>query len=241
MADPTYQERVEAAKSPPDLKAKVEPAPRPLLDVAEEPTGRIRPETAEALKGMASAMAEQREAQPEEGTEPEEGGEAEAPLDLASLWSSMDPLHNPKRKKAIEERLKPLKLEDLLMKREIRQRVPIIPDTLEVTFRTIETHEDLYLKRLLFSDDQATGRYGVDRMSVLTVAAGLVALNDQVLPDHVEEAQDGTRSINKKLFAKKVQQLDRFPVQLLSDLSVNYQWFDERVRALFTEGNLKNG
>jgi len=52
-------------------------------------------------------------------------------------------LNNRPRREAIEKRCQPLKVEDLIELLEIRQRVPIMPGKLEITYRSMSGAEDI--------------------------------------------------------------------------------------------------
>lgn len=142
---------------------------------------------------------------------------------------------NPERRKLIESRCDPLDLSDLLVHREIRQVVPIVPGKFEPTFRSLSGSEDLFLKKLI-GEDNGADRYILDKFSMMNLCAGLFALNGKELPTHLNK--NGLP--DKELFNKKFEMLMQFPLTILSDLAVNFHWFDKRVRALLSVENIQN-
>lgn len=141
-------------------------------------------------------------------------------------------------REAIEERVKPIDIVQLIEDGEGHQDVPIITGgVLTVTFRTVSGEEDLALKRDLFSE-KGPDVYVYDRLQMMMMAAGLYALNDKPLPSHL----DKRRRFDKELFKKKFAAVIAYPVQMLASIGINYNWFDVRTRRLFVDlGPLKNG
>lgn len=137
-------------------------------------------------------------------------------------------LNNPERKAAIESRLVPMDLTDVIMYGEVRQDVPIQPGKLEVTFRSVSGDEDLRVKQMM-GTEQGTDRYMLDKFTLMQLALGLVAINGRELPTHL----DGNKKFDEAKFLEKFEKVVRFPIQFLGDLGINYMWFDRRVRELF--------
>lgn len=142
---------------------------------------------------------------------------------------------NKERRDSIEKRCEPMAIEDLILQGEVRQRVPIVPGKLEAVFRSVSGNEDLFIKRLM-SSERGSEQYIMDRFSLLNLAVGLYALNSKVLPNHLDAQQNP----DKDLFEIKLKAVSRLPLVLLSDLSVNYIWFNRRVQKLLVFENLKN-
>jgi hypothetical protein len=141
-------------------------------------------------------------------------------------------------REAIEERVDPIDIVQLIEDGEGHQDVPIITgDVLTVTFRTVSGEEDLALKRDLFSE-RGPDVYVYDRLQMMMMTAGLFALNNQPLPTHL----DARKRFDKKLFKIKFATVIAYPVQMLASIGINYNWFDVRTRRLFVDlGPLKNG
>jgi hypothetical protein len=155
-------------------------------------------------------------------------------LDDPRQWNL---LNNPDRRKKIEARLSPMEIADLIMYGEIRQDVPILPEKLTVTYRSVAAEEDLEVKRLMFGESGGD-RYLMDKYTMMQLTLALVSINGEELPTHLDEK----RKFNEEKFLKKVEKVEKFPIQFVADLGVQYLWFDERVRRLFigSSDELKN-
>jgi len=138
-------------------------------------------------------------------------------------------LVNKERHDSIEARCTPMRLEDLLIQQEVRQIVPIVPGKFEPTFRSISGAEDLFVKRMMVGERGET-RYILDKYSLMNLCCGLHAINGKLLPAHLDN--DGNPE--EKTFDKKFKLILKYPISLLVDLSVNYGWFERRVRKLMT-------
>ncbi len=151
-----------------------------------------------------------------------------------------DILNNEDQRKAIESRLEPLDLTDLILTGRVTQRVPIIPGKYEPEFQSVSGEEDLAIKRLIWQEQkslQAPSQYMLDKFSLMGVALGTRAINGTLLPSHLNS--DG--SFDENNFLKKFNTIVRYPFHLLSSLGINFFWFDVRVRQLFQADLIKNG
>ena len=221
------------AANQPHLQSPQEPKPREKL---------LRPETMQDLEKLsdlqkAAEQAQQVEAKKEEdkASEVERQITEDAAKQAAELGSLVSEgewnlLNNPTRRKEIEARLKPMKIEDILIYGEVRQEVPVIPDKCVFFFRSSSGAEDLGVKRMMFGE-QGGDRYMLDKFSLMNLALGVVSINGMQLPSHL----DDKKKFAEKLFLKKFDMLLRFPIQMLADMGVQYMWFDHRVRQLFTK------
>lgn len=224
-----------------------------------EQGGVFSPETVKAL-GMANESLKQPQAEkPAPAPEPpktppsvakaakEELDEAEQALstpagmmDFAALGDIRSTLMSQKRRDDIEKRLKPLDIGDMIMKRELTQVIPIIPEKFEVTLRTFTQRENLWILRYVY-DFPGSALYFQELLNTCRLVCGLIAVNGAYLPDHRKDAGQPTETIEKGDFEKKFSQVVSFPVQLVADLSVQSVWFQDRVDKLFTVDALKNG
>lgn len=244
---------LETPEAPPAVQgAQQEQAPQgappghPMQNVpgaappGERPQPRTKGEVNADLQAYNEALRQHKdaEAETEEKTEEKssdkgyEGGDAEFE---DAIWGESDILNNTPRRKKIEKRCEPMSLEDYIMKGGVTQRVPIVPGKLEPTFRSAGTDEDLEVKRMMFGM-QGTDIYISNRYSLMQLTLSLYALNNQVLPDHL----DREGKFDEELFNKKFEKIKKYPTQLVEDLVHNYLWFDERVKKLFNE-DLGNG
>lgn len=144
---------------------------------------------------------------------------------------------------AIEARLKPISIEQMLDDGEARQEVPIVRPTkhtggLEATYRTVRGDENLEIHRLMRGDAHLGGNFVRDKYLLLRLTAGLFALNGDPLPSHMNQAGEW----DPDKFAAKLKVVGRYPLPMLSVLSINYSWFADRAEDVFLDvGGLKNG
>lgn len=144
-------------------------------------------------------------------------------------------LANKQRKEAIEARCEPMDLMELLVNKECRQIVPIIPGKYYPTFRTMGGDEDLEVKRLV-GNERGSTTFVLAKMTLMNLACGLYALNGKPLSSHL----DKNGSFDKELFEDKLKGIMKYPMQVLADLAVNYTWFDRRVRDLISVESIKD-
>lgn len=158
-------------------------------------------------------------------------------LDAYAKMLDEDMLNNERRRLKIEGQIKPMNLVDLVTEGEVMQKVPIVPGTFEVTYRSVSSGEDLEVKRMLYNIRKEVPRYQLDAYSIMSLTLAVYAINGHPLPDHRDES--GTFSETK--FRKKFELVKKYPLQMVADIGVNYIWFDVRVKKLFTVEALGNG
>lgn len=143
-------------------------------------------------------------------------------------------LNNKERRAAIEKRCAPMRVADLFLHNEVRQKVPIIPSQFEPVYRSAGGHEDLFVKRRLSrmtGSDQLIG----DTYALMNLVLGLYAINGTLLPSHLDTAGDP----QDQLFDVKYNQVSRMAHMVLADLSTNYVWFTRRVSQLLIIDDVK--
>lgn len=151
-----------------------------------------------------------------------------------------DLINNEEQKKIVEERMKPLDVEDLILNMEIIQRVPIIPNKFEPSFKTTSGETDLAIKRLIMEDTRSlevSDRYYLDKFALMALCAALHAINNKPFPTY----QDSNGNFDDTAFRKKLDSVLRLPLHMLASLGVHAFWFDQRVRSLFKAESLGNG
>jgi len=146
-------------------------------------------------------------------------------------------LDNKKRREDIESRCEPMKFEDLLYKNEVRQRVPILEGKFEPLFRSLTPSESLFVKKFIAEEQSVSDQYLMEKYSLCLLTAALVDINNKPLPDHLNADGD----VDKTLFQKKLKEVMKKSGYIIADLSLNYQWFDIRVRKLISLDGVKNG
>lgn len=145
-------------------------------------------------------------------------------------------LANKERRESIEGRCEPMDLMDLLVNKEVRQVVPIIPGKYYPTFRSVGGDEDLEVKRILSKETTNSPSYLLAKMTLMNLTCALYALNGKVLASH----QDKEGDFDGEAFKAKYKSLIKYPLQVLTDLAVNYTWFDRRVRSLIAIEPIKD-
>ena len=193
----------------------------------------LRKETAEQLERLAKAQAADPATKDpaKDGKEPEKDSE----LDFDEFAERVTNfLNNKARREAIEARCPALDLEDLLEHQELRQRVPIIPGKFEPTFRTMSGSEDLFVKRSMLGS-RGPDQFILDRFAFMNLVASLFAINGRPLPTHLKD--DGEP--DDKLFEVKMKAVGKYPSAVVADMSVNFSWFDARVKKLLVVDEVK--
>lgn len=210
--------------------------PDGTLSVTPRPKGAaiLSPQTAEQLSAVQQAAVKEEE---------KEEAPVEEEEDLFSLLSNdnrndvQKALGSKKRRNEIESRCAPLRLEDLIMKDEVRQRVIIIPGKLEVVFRSITPAESLFIKKYLSVDKEELSGYLNEKLALCGLVCALVSINDVSLPDHMNS--DG--KTQQPLFEKKLQVLMKKPSPLVWDLAANCGWFELRIQKMLLSDAVGNG
>lgn len=198
----------------------------------------LRPETAKQLQDMAEAQVKQED--PEAGIKKDIEDEKEDLFDMFDFSGRSEAeriLNNKKRRKEIESRCEPMKLEDLIMKNEVQQDVPIVPDKLIVRYRSATPVENLFVKRMMSDEKVNTEQYLLEKYGLCQLACALVSINGVALPNHLDEND----SPNEDLFQKKLKMVMKKSGYIVADLGINFHWFDLRVRRLLNPEDLKNG
>lgn len=205
----------------------------------------LRPETAQQLEDAIKAGKAQDEVK---GLDEEKLKEEARIQDLFSQFDFADSrgqveriLDNKKRRQEIESRCQPMDLEDLLMKDEVQQVVPIVPEKFEAKFRSITPIESLYLKSLMAKEVIQTDQYLAEKYNLFLLTCSILSINGNPFPDHRRIKPDGSFEVDDKLFQEKLGYVMRKSGYVIADLGVNYMWFDIRVRRLLNPEDLKNG
>ena len=262
-----YREKVRQAKGGISALKGSEPVgsvPRPAMPILSKPKGEtpsvsptggvqprpkgapvISPETQQKLEEALKAGREMKEKEEAVLTAADKAKLAEVTdsgvfdsFDFGDMTQQVNKiLDNKKRREQIESRCEPMNFEDLLMKDEVRQRVPIIPDKFEPTFRSITPLESLFIKRRMSKETITTDQYLGEKYNLLLLTCCLVDINGVPLPDHMNMQGEP----DEKLFDEKLAVIMKKSGYIIADLSVNYIWFDIRVRRLLNPDDLKNG
>lgn len=146
-------------------------------------------------------------------------------------------LANQKRRKDIESRCEEMSVEDLIMKGEVRQVIPIIADKFIVTLRSTLPDESLFIKKKIAEGKAVSDQHTLERYALLNLCCALVQINGETFPNHL----DNNGVPDETLFEKKYARMMKLSGYVINDLVVNLRWFDIRVRRLLNAEKLSNG
>lgn len=221
---------------------------------ADVPVGSLHSseeEAAKALEGTSAAAAaragnvigddSERPITAEERKKLREGISKMDEFDLDSFRQAMlkDILNNPEQQKLIESKLKPLSIDELLMKNRVTQDVSIRTGIV-FTFQSMTGEEDLAVKRLIMDEAKSvevSDRYFLDKYSFMSVTVGLRAINGKPMGEHVDEKGN----FDDEKFDAKFNRILKLPLHMLASIGVNLFWFEARVRKLFVAEKVGNG
>ena len=208
--------------------------------IAPRPPGSpaIRSETLAQLKSFSEATVKtaEEEKKIEEQAKKELEEEYEE-YDLGPRNEAQLVLANQKRRKEIEARCDPMPIEDLILKGEVRQVIPIVPDRFVVELRSTFPEESLFVKRKIAEDKAVSDQHTLERYGLLQLCCALVRINGERFPNHLDDNQ----SPDEVLFNKKYARMMKLSGYVINDLMVNLGWFDIRVRKLFNTEAMGNG
>lgn len=158
------------------------------------------------------------------------------PLFLDTQYPPNISLANLKRRRAIESRVSKIRIDDLFISGELRQKVQIIPDKFMVEFRTPSAKEALHAKHQLTVARNEVMPYVSSLMAVMEIAIHLHSYNGKQLAPITKNNE-----IDEKAFDERYTFVSNLPQQVIEDLWVNQMWFLDRIRQEVTADNLKAG
>ena len=200
----------------------------------------LSPQTADQIAKLGEAQKKQEadlEASVKEETTKEDSKDFFDLMDFNRLNEAERILNSKARRKEIESRLTPMKLEDLILTDEVTQVVSIVPEKFWVKFRSATPAESLFVKRLMSDEKTTSDQYLMEKFSIYQLTCSLVSINGNDLPSHMSEKGEPSED----LFMKKLKMVLKKSVYVISDLGINFYWFDLRVRRLLNPDDLKNG
>lgn len=134
---------------------------------------------------------------------------------------------NRLRRKRIEERCKPMSIEDMLIKDYVQQDITLKPG-LVVRFRSLSGHDDMIIKDLVYGKATSNSKIVLaSKLIAYSLAASIISINDQYF---IDCRKDG-KIVEEKLI-EKLNKLYSYPFDFLADIMVNFGWFSERVKEL---------
>lgn len=152
-----------------------------------------------------------------------------------------DILNNPVQRDIIEERLEPLKIEDMILHNRVAQTIPIVPNKFWFELQSMTTEEDLALKRMIMTESKSievNDRYLLDKYSLYGMAVALKSINGKPIgPTHL----DAEGNFSEERLVEKFNKMIKLPVHLLASVGIHHFWFEVRVRKLFVAEKVGNG
>lgn len=159
-----------------------------------------------------------------------------------------DVINNTAQKDAVGKRLEnggklcQMDLEDGLVSGVYEQTVPITPK-FNVRYRSITPMENRAMRLLLWKwidDDPRVEHFASDVYGMMLIVAGVVQIGTNKLPTHLTGSSPHTMEFDPAAFKIKYDWLDRYPSPMIHAIGVHANWFDERVRLLFTTETIKD-
>lgn len=207
---------------------------------------RKREQFEKQAQAQAEAEAEEEaEAAVQERMDDADGDLVQGPLsyfDPEAFREAQIPLLKKERREKIEKRVPPLQFEDLIIKREVKQTVTVIPGKFSLGLRTVKEREHLWILQYLYETTGVSSPAYIDELnSVCRIACSVWSINGKPLPEFRDNVGQMNEAIDKEKFEKKLEIILDHPTMVVADMGVQYNWFSDRVTSLFSLDELKNG
>lgn len=129
---------------------------------------------------------------------------------------------------------------------EFTQIVDVVPGKLKVHYRTMTSMESQAIRLWIFN--QVAEKPTLEKISGEMYGLGMIVatvtqIGGTKMPDHLKRSGQGTYSaaFDDQAFANKYDMFARMPLPVIHAVGTHGQWFDLRVRQLFTTDYAKNG
>jgi hypothetical protein len=198
------------------------------------PKTQLSPKTAAGLSALAESnpppAPAPRAVDREEADEPQEAAE-DSKIDTAPVDDT------EKLRKAIESRISSeIDIGQYLINGEVTQVVPVIPNKLEITFRSVTDLEEAYVDTQLSKNKEASTRTFVRTSNEWALAFHIAAVNGTRWPATVVDGK-----INEAAMEKRLAHVRKLSSPVFQLLTQNLVWFLERVSKSLTMEVLGNG
>lgn len=149
-------------------------------------------------------------------------------------------LMTPERKSVIEGRLEEMDLGEMVSRNEIIQFIPIVEGKFSIVLKNIQHFEIQYCLRRMYRL-VGSNIYLSDMLNMYKLVCSLVEINGAALPSH--RVHEGTfdEEVDDEAFDLKFKVISRMATPVLADISVQYDWFIERLHKLMDVEAVKNG
>lgn len=141
-------------------------------------------------------------------------------------------------RKAIESRVDEIDIGEYLMAGEVRQTVPIIPDKLEIVFKTVSDLEESFVDNKISGEPTTiTNRQFLRKMNELALVIHIYSVNGTKWPTLI----NGDGNINEDSVEARLRHIRKLSSPVFNLLTQNLSWFIERVNKGLTASALGNG
>lgn len=162
--------------------------------------------------------------------------------DVINNTKEREHVNNPENKRLTE-----IDFASGLATGEFKQIVDVIPGRMKVHYRTITPMENQSIRLWIF--DRVTKDPRLDKVSgemygLALIVAAVMQVNGSQYPDHLTRTGAGgvyNANFNEEAWSQKYDMFLRMPQPMIHSLGVHGQWFDIRVREMFTADHAKNG
>jgi hypothetical protein len=170
-------------------------------------------------------------------------------FDIEKLMRSMqeDVINNSRERDHVNDpkngRITEIDFMKGLAENSFEQWVEVVPGRLNVLYRTLTPLENQSIRLWIFKQAQTNelmDRLAPEIYGLAQVVAAVRQINTQAQPEHVK-GFGHTAEFDDDAFAAKYAHFRNFPNPLIHAIGVHANWFDLRVRDMFTTDALKNG
>jgi hypothetical protein len=165
-------------------------------------------------------------------------------LGAAMLRIQRDVINNEEQRKLIESRVQPIDIKQGIATGTFTQFVPIVPDVLEVWYRSVTPYEHMKIRRMLIvmaEGDPLFESISIETFNALNIAASIKQVNGDKWPEHLDYASTGTPNFDDEVLRFKLDRLLMLPAPIFHSLGVHCSWFDIRCREGLRVPALKGG
>lgn len=161
-----------------------------------------------------------------------------------SVGTKRPNIYSNKRRKEIEKRLKPISVEDIILRRRVSQLIPIIPGKFEIVLRDTTGKEDKFIKDLIakfsMEKEQETTTASVHaRMALYYITFALQEINGTPLTN-VSIKKDPPSEDEIKEFNTKLDFISDYPDDFIEEINAQMIWFRDRVKRTITTEDITN-
>lgn len=205
------------------LKSGALTGAQPTPEVSLEETMR----TAQKALDDAKASAEKEQAKKEATTAPPED----------SVQYTYTGIDHPLIRKAIEARLPPIELDELLFRGFVTQSVPIIPGKLTVQYRSLNDSDTSWCETVALRESMemhgGLQRVAAVRSSRLALALSVVEIQGNTLARL--STSEKTATARKDITDRVDMLTNSYSAQVINAMTVNMVWFNNRVSKLLND------